>query len=153
MGKDVRKDVQKSYILVDTDVAPEVFFKVVEAKRVLAAGKCKTVHEALEQVDLSRSAFYKYRDHVFSHSDDGFEKMVTLSMTLEDILGVLSDILIVLASYHTNVLTINQNIPVNGVANVTISLSTDSMEAGLDILLDDLRRIAGVNRIEVLAMK
>lgn len=149
----MRNRVQKSYILIDSEVAPEVFSKVVEAKRVLASGKCKTVHEALELVDLSRSAFYKYRDHVFSHKDDGFEKMVTLSLTLEDILGVLSDILIVLANYHTNVLTINQNIPVNGVANVTISLSTDSMAAELDVLLSDLRRIAGVNRIEVLAMK
>lgn len=142
-----------SYVLVDSEVAPEVFVKVVEAKNYLASGRCSTIGEALEHARVSRTAFYKYKNYVFSYNDAKSEKMITLGFTLEDISGVLSDILTVLAKFKTNVLTINQNIPVNGIANVTISIETGSMTVDSDELVRSLGRIFGVNRVEILAMK
>lgn len=145
--------MNKSYILVSSEVAPEIFVKVVEAKKYFEAGKCKTIGEAMEHAKISRTAFYKYKNYVFSYDDAGFDKMLTLSFTLEDISGVLSDILTVLASYKANVLTINQNIPVNGIACVTISLRTDSMTIDEDNLVVNLGRIYGVNKVSVMAIK
>lgn len=142
-----------SYVLVDSEVAPEVFVKVVEAKNYLASGRCNTIGEALEHAKISRTAFYKYKNYVFSYNDAKSDKMITLGFTLEDISGVLSDILKVLARYNTNVLTINQNIPVNGIANVTISIETGNMTVDSDELTRNLGRIYGVNRVTVLAMK
>ncbi len=142
-----------SYILVDTSVAPEVFVKVVKVKNYLDSGRCKTISEALEKVKISRTAFYKYKNYVFSHSDAKQEKMVTLGFTLEDISGVLSDILSLLAKYKTNVLTINQNIPVNGIANLTISFETGNMTIDNDELIGRLGKVKGVNKVSILAMK
>ena len=142
-----------SYVLVDSSVAPEVFVKVVKAKNYLASGRCKTIGEALEHANISRTAFYKYKNYVFSYNDAKREKMLTLAFTLEDVSGVLSDILMVLASYKTNVLTINQNIPVNGIANVTISVETGSMTVDNNELTVSLGRIYGVNKVTILAMK
>ena len=79
--------------------------------------------------------------------------MLTLGFTLEDVSGVLSDILTVLANYKTNVLTINQNIPINGIANVTISIETGNMTVDSDELTVNLGRIYGVNKVSILAMK
>ena len=65
--------------------------------------------------------------------------------------GILSDILRVLASFGANVLTINQNIPVNGIANITVSFRTDL--EGIDDIVDGLYGIEGINKIDVLAME
>lgn len=150
-GKDSQMSV--SYVLVDSEVAPDIFVKVVEAKNYLASGKCRTIGEALEYANISRTAFYKYKDHVFSYNDAKSEKMLTLGFTLEDISGILSDILIVLSSYKTNVLTINQNIPVNGIAHVTISVETGDMTIDIESLKTNLGRIYGVNKVDILAVK
>lgn len=144
-------DAKKSYLLVDTSIAPDVFVKVVEAKNKLASGKCRTINEAIENVKISRSAFYKYKNYVFAYSETSREKIITLFFTLEDVAGILSDILKVLASFGANVLTINQNIPVNGIANITVSFRTNT--EGIDDILKGLGEIEGINKIDVLAME
>lgn len=145
--------MKTSYVLVDSSVAPEIFVKVVEAKNYLASGRGKTIGEALEHAKISRTAFYKYKDHVFSYNDAKSEKMITLEFTLDDVSGVLSDILSELTEKRTNVLTINQNIPVNGIANVTISIETENMLSDNDELLAGLSGIYGVNKVKIIAMK
>lgn len=145
--------MKTSYVLVDSSAAPEIFVKVVEAKNYLASGRCKTIGEALEHANISRTAFYKYKDHVFSYNDAKSEKMITLEFTLDDVSGVLSDILSELACKKTNVLTINQNIPINGIANVTISVETGNMLSDSDELIFGLMQIDGVNKVRIIAMK
>lgn len=142
-----------SYLLVDSEVAPEAFVKTAEAKRLLSSGKCRTAGEAIEKTGISRSAFYKYKDRVFYYNDRTKEKIVTLFFTLEDVTGILSDILNVLAVYKMNVLTINQNIPINGIANITISLRAEQVERNIGCLMNELGEISGVSKIELLAME
>lgn len=144
--------MESNYILVNESIAPEVFVKVVKAKENLASGKFKTVNEALASVELSRSSFYKYKDYVFAHSKFDTEQIVTLFFTLDDIAGILSDILILLSSASANILTINQNIPVNSIANITISMRTDGMKVSLEEMIKRLKTVDGVNKIEILSM-
>lgn len=142
-----------SYLLVDASVAPDAFLKTAEAKRLLSSGKCKTAAEAIEKTGISRSAFYKYKDRVFYYNDRTKEKIVTLFFTLDDVTGVLSDILSVIAVYKMNVLTINQNIPINGIANITISLRAEQAELNIGSLMNELAEINGVSKTELLAME
>ena len=144
--------MNSTFILVDRSVAPEVFVKVVEAKKNLASGKFKTINEALSAANVSRSAFYKYKNNVFAHTRFESEQIVTLFFTMEDIAGILSDILILLSSAGANILTINQNIPVNHVANVTISMRTEEMSESLDSMIERLKSVDGVNKLEILSM-
>lgn len=144
--------MKTSYILVSTEIAPDVFVKVVDAKNKLSSGKCKTTNEALAQAKISRSAFYKYKNHVFAYNEIKNENMVTLSFTLDDVAGILSDMLIVIASYGANVMTINQSVPINGIANINITLRTDNMVSDIQVLLGDLLKIDGVNKADILAM-
>ena len=139
------------YLLVDTSVLPEIFPKVVEAKRLIKTGKCKTASEAAEALKISRSAFYKYKDCVFPLEEMGKDKIITLFFTLLDIPGVLSAILKALASAKANVLTINQNIPVNAVANITISFRTQDMTMSVEALLKKLKTFEGVKSAEIIA--
>lgn len=144
--------MNSTFILVDGAVAPEVFVKVVEAKKNLASGRFKTINEALNAAKISRSAFYKYKNYVFAHSKFDTEQIVTLFFTLDDIAGILSDILILLSTAGANILTINQNIPVNHIANVTISMRTDDMTERLDVMIEKLKSVDGVNKLDILSM-
>lgn len=141
-----------SYIIIDNDIAPEVFKKVVEVKKLIASGKYKSVNEVLDMTKLSRTAFYKYKNHVFSSDDTGMNNIATLAFTLEDLTGILSDILSCLARKGISVLTINQNIPVNGIANITISLRISNAGVSIDEIINELREIHGVNKVHLLAM-
>lgn len=138
-----------SLMLIDSKVLPEVFSKVLHAKKLLADGECKDISEAVKKAEISRSAFYKYRDYVFPFNQ--MQGIITLFFIVSDITGVLSSILSVLADAKTNVLTINQNIPVNSVADVTISVQNDISAVDLNDLVDRLSSLDGVKDVRVLA--
>lgn len=140
---------KKNLILVDSTVLPSVFPKVLEIKKMLKTGKAKTVTDAATEVGISRSAFYKYKDCVFPFND--MKGILTLSFELMDIAGILSQILSILAKAKCNILTINQNIPVNGVANITISLQNDKDEFEVEKFLKKFDKIEGIQSLHVLA--
>ncbi|AIE60888.1 ACT domain-containing protein [Bacillus methanolicus] len=140
----------KKFYLVREDVLPEAMKKTLEAKEMIERGKAESVWEAVQRVDLSRSAFYKYRDTVFPFHTVVKEKLITLFFHLEDRSGTLSQLLSVVASAGCNVLTIHQTIPLQGRANVTLSLNITEMEIEIDELLTRLRRLEFVDKVEVL---
>ena len=145
--------MSNDYILLSSKVAPEAFLKVLEAKRMLSSGRTKKIHEAISAVGLSRSTFYKYKDYVYEYNADKAESMFTLFFELADVSGVLSDILKTYADGGYNVLTINQNIPVNGCANVTITARCGGKNMNYEELTGEIRRLDGVNKVQLLAVQ
>ncbi len=139
------------YFLVKSTVLPEVFVKVMEVKRLLNAGKSRSVNEAVQKVGLSRSAYYKYKDAVMPFYETSKGKLVTLIIAVENFPGILSGIIQCVANAKGNILTINQNIPINGLADVSISMETDLMAKSIDLLLADVGKIAGVRSCRILA--
>ena len=83
--------LERRFYLVDAEVLPEVFLKVVKAKELLASGEVRSISAATRSVDLSRSAFYKYKDCIFD-SENGRE-VVTVMATLRDETGALQSLL------------------------------------------------------------
>ncbi len=145
----LKKSDHKFY-LVREDVLPEAMQKTLDAKELIQRGKADSVWEAVQKVDLSRSAFYKYRDTVFPFHTIVKEKIITLFFHLEDRSGTLSNLLTVVANSGCNVLTIHQTIPIQGRANVTLSLNVSSMNTDLDGLLSELKKLEFVDKVEVL---
>lgn len=142
--------LDKKFYLVREDVLPEAMKKTLDAKEMLERGKVESVWDAVQKVDLSRSAFYKYRDTVFPFHTVVKERLITLFFHLEDRSGTLSQLLGVVASSGCNVLTIHQTIPLQGRANVTLSLNTTDMAIEIEELLARLRRMEFVEKVEVL---
>lgn len=140
-----------AYLLVDSSVLPEVFIKVIEVKKILSKGKIKTVNEAVKEVGMSRSAFYKYRDFVFPFYETSRGRVITLFFVVEDFSGILSSIINRVAQAKANIITINQNVPINGLADVTISIETAGMTKDIRELMEDIGTIEGVRRQEILA--
>lgn len=145
-------DMNKSkYYLVAAEVLPEVFIKVVEAKALLETGEAVTVAEATNRVGISRSAFYKYRSAVSPFHDMKSGCVFTFHILLRNRMGVLSAVLAIFADSGANILTINQSVPVNGTAVVTISAVTEEMEVETEELLRRVEATDGVIKLEVLA--
>ena len=139
------------YYIVAADALPEIFVKVAEAKRMMQTGEAATVGEATRVAGISRSAFYKYKDSVQPFNDMKAEHIITFSGMLKDNTGVLSRVLHVFAKSGANILTINQSIPTNGCAIVTITAETSDMEESLEHLLLQVSGLDGVIKFEILA--
>ncbi|ANE48922.1 ACT domain-containing protein [Paenibacillus swuensis] len=122
----------------------------MQAKDLLNRGEVRTIHEAVDRVGLSRSAFYKYKDGIFTLNKLERERIVTISMDLEHRSGILSKVLGLVADFEGNVLTINQTIPLQGLANVVISVDTSFMVDRLSLLLDTLELQDGVKKAHVI---
>ena len=140
-------DNDPRFLLVDESVLPEVFAKVVEAKDLLRSGRASTAAQAARLAGISRTAFYKYRDAVFSYDAGKSGGIVTVHLILQDNPGVLSALLAAFADAGANILTVNQNIPAGGVASVSISARTDRRAMPVDGFVRTLGALPGVERI------
>ena len=130
---------------------PEIFRKVAEAKRLLETGEETTVNSAARAVGISRSAFYKYKDAVRPFNDMLHGRIVTFQLMLKDEPGILSATLNVFAGTGVNILTINQSIPLNGCAVVTMTAETSALQHSLEDVLHAVSLSAGVIKCEILA--
>ena len=139
------------YYIIEASALPEVFLKVAEAKRRLSTGEAATVNEATKMTDISRSAFYKYRDAILPFQNMKTGRVITFQFMLHDEPGVLSNMLTAFAQQEANILTINSIVPNNGCALLTISAETADVGISLDELLHQLASTPGVIKAEVLA--
>ena len=139
-----------TFIVVNSEVVPEVFTKVLEVKRLLACGEEKSSASACKHVGISRSAFYKYRESVFAYDEKLRQKIVTYCAVLKDEPGVLSCLLSEIHRHGANILTVNQNIPIDGVASVTITARLAGSDEAHE-LCSKLSELNGVVEIKFLS--
>ena len=139
------------YYIVEASALPEVFLKVAEAKRLLATGEANTVNEAAKMTNISRSAFYKYRDAVQPFRNMSNSRIITFQFLLRDEPGALSEILAAFAQHKTNLMSVNSINPSNGCGVVTVAAETSQTTVSLDEMLHALQRCPSVIKAEVLA--
>ena len=146
-----RMKEKSAYYLVEESALPEVLLKTIRAKRLLETEKAENISEAVKIADISRSAFYKYKDLIKPFYESQIGKKITFLLVLEDVSGVLSNILKVMAKSKANILTINQNIPVNGVANITVTIETKELIYSVEKLVQKLQQVEGVSKIDIIS--
>ena len=138
------------FYLVQEDILPEAIKKTIKVKEILKLGEAKTINEAVERMDLSRSAYYKYKDYVFPFYEIAQGKIVSITVSMSNDPGMLSSILRAIAESNGSILTINQDIPLQGIANVTIAFETKDLSTTLEECLDNIRSIRGILKVEIL---
>ena len=139
------------YFVLKKKAVPEVLLKVVEAKRLLDSGKAASVQEAAENVGISRSSFYKYKDDIFPFHDNAKGKTITMVIQLDDEPGLLSVVLRIVADYHANILTIHQSIPVNGIASLTLSVDVLNETGDISQMVNTIEEQHGIHYLKILA--
>ena len=144
----------EEYFIVSKEVLPEVFHKVLEAKKLMEEGVVTQISEAVKRVDLSRSAYYKYKDHVFyAKGSTVLERKALISLVLSDEKGNLSKVLNLISGHHCNIITINQNIPIRNKASVAVSIDVKEMDIEMKGLLKELSQIDGVGKVSLVSIE
>ena len=144
-------DLNEQLFIVEGKVLSETIKKVIEVKRLIENRAAKNVSEAVAAVGLSRSAFYRYKDSVYLFYENTRGKTVTFSMDLTDVPGTLGGVLNVLAGGSLNILTINQTIPINNIANVTVTAETGSAREDIGIVFEKIKATEGVLSLTIVA--
>ena len=143
----------ENYLIVHKSVLPDYFEKVLEAKRLLESGKVREVSEAVRRVGISRSTYYKYKDHVFAPSAVAESRKAVLELMLDHRPGVLSAVLARIFGAGASILTITQSLPVLGKASVTLSIDLGAMSGTIGTLTRSLEAVDGVESVRLLAIE
>jgi len=140
---------EKKFYMIREDILPDAIRKTAEAQELLVKGEAVNIQDAVDRVGIARSTFYKYKDGVMAFFDAGSLEIINVSLLLNHIPGVLSEVLNNIASMNGNILTINQNLPMHGAAYLTISMSVEEMSISVDELLKNLGKLDGVLEVEL----
>lgn len=139
------------YFIVKKKALPDVLIRVVEVNRILESDKSMTVQDAADAVGISRSSYYKYKEDIVPFHDTVKGKTITFMLQMTDQPGLLSLVLNEIAKNGANVLTINQSIPINGIAPVTISVEILPTTVDVMVMLDAIESIGGIHSLKILA--
>jgi chorismate mutase len=142
---------EEQYFIVKKKALPEVLLKVVEAKRLLDSERVMTVQEATDEVQISRSSFYKYRDDIFPFYEHTRGKTITFLIQMDDTPGLLSKVLNNVAKSNANILTIHQTIPVNKIALLTLSIEILPQSESVSVMLETIEGLEGIHYVKTLA--
>lgn len=140
----------KTYVLAELEALPDIFSRVLAAKRLLTTGEAKTAAEAARLCGISRGSFYKYKDSVFEYRSKSDSPTAAVRCVLLDSEGILSGLVSLLSAAGVNILTISQDPPSGGVAPVSVTFRYPKDAFSLDRLLREIRGLRGVNSAELL---
>lgn len=143
----------EKYYIVDSSILPESFDRVIKARNLLEAGKAATVSDAVKMVNISRGTYYKYKDLVFLPEENTNERKAVLSMILTHQLGILSKVLSTISEANASILTINQDIPIHNVANVSVSIDISRLTGTIDDLIDKLKSYDSISNVQLIAIE
>lgn len=141
------------YYVVSGDILPDVLGQVMQARILLQSGKAKRISEAVKMVGISRGTYYKYKDAVFSFNAEQSNRKAIISMILRNEKGTLSKVLSLVSVKQVNVLAINQTIPINGIANVALTLDISDLEISIQSLVSLIEAMPMVEKADLVAVE
>ena len=146
------KDNRKFY-LIREDVLPESVIKTLKVKDALKNNSNLSIYDAVKQFNLSRSAFYKYRETIFPVDEKILDQReFTLILYVNDIVGMLAQVLNAISQLQLSVLTIHQSIPIEDKATITLSLNARNSNLSIDEVIESLREINHVTKVDLISM-
>ncbi|MBX5334590.1 ACT domain-containing protein [Rhodococcus fascians] len=146
------KDNRKFY-LIREDVLPESVIKTLKVKDALKNNSNLSIYHAVKQFNLSRSAFYKYRETIFPVDEKILDQReFTLILYVNDIVGMLAQVLNAISQLKLSVLTIHQSVPIEDKATITLSLNARNSNLSIDEVIESLREINHVTKVDLISM-
>ncbi|MDO5331426.1 MAG: ACT domain-containing protein [Bacillota bacterium] len=141
---------KNDYLIVSKAVLPDYFDKVIAARELLRSGTVKEVSEAVKQVGISRSTYYKYKDYIFAPSEGDMVRKAVVSMILHHEKGILAKVLNALGEKGANILTITQNPPISNKAAVVITMDVSGVDGDINEMIKSLSTLKGVERLSLI---
>ena len=140
----MKKSKQKFY-LVDFEILPESIKKTINVKEMLKEGLTSTIHEAVNKVGISRSAYYKYKDHVAPASEVPNTRLCVLELMLSVFNKIIKRIV-----KENAIVSINRNIPVGKYCVTVVVFRTEFDDTLLASFVNSLGHMKGVKSVEII---
>lgn len=67
--------------------------------------------------------------------------------------GILSNVLNIIATHEGNVLTINQDLPIQNIAYISIMIEIDKLNITLPKFIEEIKSIKEIKNVEILAIE
>lgn len=148
--KRAESEEKREYFIVDRRILPTSIQNVIKVNDLIQQEKISK-YEAIKRVGLSRSTYYKYKDYIKPFFESGKEKVFSIHLALVDEPGILARILDVIATHDMNILTIIQNIAIDGIGRATISIqTTENMLRKIEGMLELISEIDGVKELRII---
>lgn len=138
---------EQQFYLVDFSILPEAIKKTIRVKEMLKSGSSGTINEAVHKVNMSRSAYYKYKDHVASANDDKEDRVVVLFIIMQDDIAVFGRILRRIAKEKQEVLSVNRTKISEKLYSSVITLKTKESAGDMESLYEALRETKGIQSL------
>lgn len=143
----------ENYLFIHKSILPDYYEKVLEVRRLMESGKVREVSQAVKQVGISRSTYYKYKDFIFAPSDMAGSRKAVMDMMLRHEPGVLSALLNCISAAGASVVTITQSPPIHEQASVTLTLDLSAVSVPVQQLTSEMSVIPGVDNLRLLAVE
>ena len=139
----------KEFYIVDKRILPKSIQNVIKVNDLILKTKMSK-DSARKKVGISRSTYYKYKDFIKPFYEGGEDKVYSLHLSLKDRVGILSDVLDVIAKEKISILTVVQNMAVDGIAKSTILIKlTQSMLKKVDKIISKIGKLEGIADIRI----
>lgn len=138
---------EQQFYLVDFSILPEAIEKTIRVKEMLKSGSSGTINEAVHKVNMSRSAYYKYKDHVASADDDKEDRVVVLFIIMQDDIAVFGRILRRIAKEKQEVLSVNRTKISEKLYSSVITLKTKESAEDMESLYEALKETKGIQSL------
>lgn len=149
MKKKLSNLENNKFFVIEQSALPQIYEKVVFAKKLLANKEAKDIQEAIKITNISRSVFYKYKDKVHLLSDTSIGRKASLNILLSHETGTLSKVLDIFASAKVNILTIYQGIPIHQIASVQLTIDLSEINTDIKLLVDKISNETFVFKVEL----
>ena len=137
----------KKFLIIDSTILPSVYEKVVEAKEMLRTGKAKGITDAVKKLGISRSTFYKYKDHVAPAFETEKDKIVVLFLVMSDDFAVFNRVLRRIVKDRNEIISLNRGIPAEKLVAVTITIKTEESLSYLQYLQETIKEMKGIQSL------
>lgn len=139
------------YLIVNKCILPDQIEQVIVA-RELIKNKNFSISDACKKANISRSTFYKYKDFVFKPTKEQGNK-ASLAIKTIDKKGILSSILNNVYEIGANVISINQDTPIDGFAFITLTIDVGEIDCSTEELVKSFNKLNGIEKVDIIGVE
>lgn len=140
---------KKEYYLVDFEILPTAIKNTIRAKQMLENGSASTIYEAVKKMGISRSAFYKYKDHISDVVAGNERDLLTVIAVIPNDTVVVTRLLRKLDKLDAVPVTMEKSAPAGKYISMTFSFFVMDLPFSTDELVSEIKNVKGISNVIV----
>ena len=133
--------------IVSGKALPKVLSLVLKTRELIETNNY-SVSKAVKQVGISRTTYYKYCNDVYYYDNSSSRKTYKIEILNKDKVGTLSKITDSISKNKFNILTINQDNPINGLSKIIVNIIMTDNSCDITKLVENIKNIPNTKEVK-----